>query len=618
MSNQISKGHDFSTGDLVTATNLDDLADKATLLKGAISQQPNLAATLSGTYNYTSGTVLTISSPSHGLLAGDKVKIDFTSTSGASGNLLDGIYTVNSPLPSPDTFNITLEQAYDSTAGTVSFNEVPAPEDEILVHDVSDVSETKPKRVSVSQLMSSSDVAQHNEIVVNAITGRTFSGITVEPIDGPVATGATYSSIDGLSVSVTKANHNLVIGDVIDITCTETSGNTGSAYSGVVAVETTPTPNTFTYYLRNEAFITLNEHTDTEVDQPLSSVGNATYKKVGTLDSLGNVVVRSDVFVNGTMYMRGDTFTYGRAKFGEFVLPKGRSLSRPANPEEGQLFYNRDDDVVEIFRKSIAYPSGTWETFDKVSNVIYIPASYSVRTPIQETAQTWYSKTLWTSTPIRFKQYEISLPPVRIQHFNNGDDGAVYGKLELIAKDASNADPNEYVIARFVSAAPNSVPFAGADETISVIPAWNAILTPDDIDMSNMNLTLRVSCWQQQGLDAAANMANPSINMFSDSTWILPWTGFVKITPITRKGGTPVPTPWKKEAQTNSLTNITTAQRLANAWWGRQDGVNLGWNTAPMANTYPQNLPAHIPMVVVRPFGYNYGNSISAGVTTSS
>lgn len=594
--NQIEKGYDFSTGQLVTADNLDALAQEATLKKGAISEQPDMAAIKAGTYDYvpaSTGISLTINSPAHGFGAGDRIVANFISSAGAPGSDFSGVYEISS-ITSADDFVVTLPSVINPSSGDVSMNLVPSGEDEILIHDVSDTDQQKPKRVALSEIFASTEVGVFGDVVTNDISAKTYEGVNVYPKNGVTFTDATYSSIDGYTVTVTKANHGLVSGDVVAVVCTATSGTNGSAYSGIFLIEAGATVNTFTYNLRDEAFITVQENEPGEYDQPLPSQGNASYQKVGTLTVDGNVLVSQDVFFNGTTYMRGDTFTYGRAKFGELVLPKGRTLTRPANPEEGQLFYNRDDDIVEIFRKSVGFPAGSWETFDKVSNQIIIPASYSTRTRIAETAATWYSKTLWTMpTPVRYKQYEITLPPIRLQHFNQGNDQAMYGKLELIAKeDVTPELANEYVIARYVNGVPNHTPWEVFTNQIVTIPKDNRIITPDDIDMSNMRLTLRVSVFQAQAPDAD----NPAVQNFNDSEWILPWIGYVRINPLVRKGGTPIPTFWKKETQINSLSNITDAQRAPMRWWTRYIS---NFNQLPMNTAYPANMPAPIPLINV-------------------
>ena len=569
--NQIEKGYTFVTGQLVTADNLNSAAQEATLKKGAISEQPDMATVKNGTYNYTTGTSLTIAITAHGFALNDNVRIVFTNTSGASGAFFDNVYTVTA-VPSADTFNIVLQESYDPSAGTVAARLVPSPSDQLLIHDVSDSVEVRPKRITLGDLTSSVVNASFSDVSTNTLTANTSSGLMLVADDGVLVSGATYSSIDGSSVVVTKSSHGLSAGTVIEITCTNTQGNTGSAYSGLYLIEAA-TALTFTYYLKDGAYITIDENTTGEYDQPLTSSGTATYRKIGTVNMDGEVVVGNDIFINGTTYNRGDTFTYGRAKFSEFVLPKGRTLFRPQSPEEGQLFYNRDDDIVEIFRKSLAFPAGSWETFDKVSNQIIIPASYSQQTLIADTASTWYSKTVWTmATPVRYMQYEITLPQFRFYHLNNGNDGAVYGKIELIAKEAVNPEPaQEYVIARYVSNVPNFSPWDVYSGTVVGISPWNKIITPDDIDMTNMRLTLRVSIWQQQ-----------TVVPTTDATWILPSVGYVRINPLVRTNGVPIPTIYKKEQQVNSLTNIVQAQRDVINWWTKKDATAYPGGVCPI------------------------------------
>ncbi len=548
----------FFEGQLVTPEILNGFVNNATLKKGAISSQPVYSSAVTGTYTYATGNTLLITKASHGLLGGDRIKATFSNLTGASGADFNGYYEIN--VINTDSFQITVVGNELASGGNVQYYKIPSSLDEIIINEVNDVNATTPKKVTIDDLLNSRTDISVVTAEIGVIAGKNGKDLIIEPQDGSLITGATYASTDGYTVTVTKANHNLVaLENVVVVECTDSASPTkGENYSGVFIVEAV-TQNTFTYVLKKEQFITNNEFQEDEVDVPIVSTGTATYRRIGSVNNVGSSVFQGEVFANGITNLRDDLYVYGKARFGEFVLPKGRAAARPASPEEGQLFYNKDDDLIEIWRRSEAFPLGSWETFDKVSSTIIIPAQYSQFTIVAETTNTWYSKTYWTyPTPIPYLQYEIELPNIRLRHDNVDDNGTVLGKLELIAKSYTDPLEPERVIAGYYSSAAGSNPWgSNNDRTVTIAP-YCKIITPDDIDMSDKMLTLRVSV-----KTTSVNINNPSL----ESQRMLPFSGYVKITPLKRKGGTHIPTPWKSKIQNDSLSEILANEREVTRFW---------------------------------------------------
>jgi hypothetical protein len=548
----------FFEGQVVTPAILNGFVNNAILKRGAISSQPEYSTTSTGTYTYATGNTLLIQSALHGLLTGDRIKAEFTNLTGASGVDFNGYYEVS--IINANSFNITVVGNELASGGDVDYNKIPSALDEILINDVADQDTVTPKKVTIDDLLNSRTDISVVTAEVGVLAGKNGKDLIVAPSDGTLITGATYASTDGFTVTVTKANHNLVAQEnVVVVECTDSSNPTkGENYSGVFFVEAV-TSNTFTYVLKKEQFITNNEFQEDEVDVPIVSTGTATYRRIGSVNNVGSSVFQGEVFANGITNLRDDLYVYGRARFGEFVLPKGRAAARPATPEEGQLFYNKDDDLIEIWRRSEAFPLGSWETFDKVSSTIIIPAQYSLFTIVAETANTWYSKTYWTlPTPIPYLQYEIELPNIRLRHDNIDNNGTVLGKLELIAKSYTDPLEPESVIAGYYSEASTGSPFGVDNDRSATIAPWTKIITPDDIDMSDKMLTLRVSV-----KTTSVTVGSPN----NESVRMLPFSGYVKITPLKRKGGTHIATPWKSKSQNDSLSEILPLEREVVRFW---------------------------------------------------
>lgn len=176
--NQIEKGYDFTTGQLVTADNLDNLAQEATLKKGAISEQPAQTDPVASTdellihdvsdtgatkpkkatvaqiltaglpitttsitatsitsssnlpltttdgpvvtatgYGYISGNIVTVASPAHGLSVEDYIELT------CSNSNFSGRYRVES-VPSVDSFTYKVFGTVAASTGTCSWKKV--------------------------------------------------------------------------------------------------------------------------------------------------------------------------------------------------------------------------------------------------------------------------------------------------------------------------------------------------------------------------------------------------------------------------------------------------------------------------------------------------------------
>lgn len=245
MPNQIDKGYDFQTGQLVTADNLDNLVQQATLLKGAISEQPEQTETLEGS-------------------------------------------------------------------------------DQLLVNDVSDSLAIKPKKATLTQIMSAN---------LPVTTGIVNGGgdLSVANTDGPLVTATGYTHVANNVVTVASPSHELLVGDFIEITCVSLSGDNGSKFGGLVEVLTVPNVNSFTYEVSGTV---------------TASSGTCTWKKSGRTKFNANVQVLDDLIVDGNTTLKGNLKIESN---GSVLMPKGNTAARPVNPEAGEFRYNSELNRAEIY-----------------------------------------------------------------------------------------------------------------------------------------------------------------------------------------------------------------------------------------------------------------------------
>ena len=116
-------------------------------------------------------------------------------------------------------------------------------------------------------------------VVTSAITAGANKDVVFTPNDGVIFNGASYTSGDGLTVTVTSAAHGLVVGQIVLI------AGAGTGYNGTFRVATVAT-NSFTYVMTTAA-----------------TAGSATlsYTKKGAVRNAGNESITGNLFVAGAI-----------------------------------------------------------------------------------------------------------------------------------------------------------------------------------------------------------------------------------------------------------------------------------------------------------------------------
>jgi hypothetical protein len=164
------------------------------------------------------------------------------------------------------------------TAGTVASN------DSMLLYDLS---ATALREAAVSDIIGS-----NLPIVSSSIAGGANSDILITPNDGTIVSGVSYTSADGLTVTVTSTGHILTVGQVILIT------GAGTGYNGTFRVATT-LANSFTYVMTTAA---------------TAGSGTLSYTKKGLTKVAGNETVAGNLYVDGNQSSTGTLDVVGATK----------------------------------------------------------------------------------------------------------------------------------------------------------------------------------------------------------------------------------------------------------------------------------------------------------------
>ena len=201
-------------------------------------------------------------------------------------------------------------------AGTVASN------DSILLYDLS---ATALREAAVSDV-----IASNLPIVTSSITAGTTSDIVITPNDGTIVTGQSYTSGDGLTVTVTSTAHTLTVGQVILV------ASAGTGYNGTFRVATIAT-NSFTYVLTTAA---------TAGSGTLSYTKKGLVKNPANKSISGNLYVDGSTEVAGNQSVAGNLAVTGTSTFTGNVVSNGNLTVNGAFSVAGNTVQNRVDVAV--------------------------------------------------------------------------------------------------------------------------------------------------------------------------------------------------------------------------------------------------------------------------------
>jgi hypothetical protein len=176
------------------------------------------------------------------------------------------------------------------TANTVASN------DSVLLYDLSATALRKP---TVGDLLNSNIPITASTITTSVINAVANSDILITPNDSVSATGKTFSSPDGITVTVASTAHGLVTGQQVTITASVT------AYSGIYRITVTNV-DAFTYVLYP---------TTSSASGTCSYVREGTVRIAGELNTTGVLNISGSTLLAGTTRVSGALTSTGTANF---------------------------------------------------------------------------------------------------------------------------------------------------------------------------------------------------------------------------------------------------------------------------------------------------------------
>ena len=170
--------------------------------------------------------------------------------------------------------------------------DVVATGDSLLVYDLST---TQLRKATVTQVLGGS-----MPVIASTVTAAIFNApatkdVIIGPIDGANVTSKTFTSANGILVTIDSVAHGLVTGQNVTVTASNT------AYSGFYSITVT-TVDAFTYNLIPT------------VPATAAASGTCTYKKEGTVLVNGNISTIENLNANGSLSV-GGTFRINGAGY---------------------------------------------------------------------------------------------------------------------------------------------------------------------------------------------------------------------------------------------------------------------------------------------------------------
>jgi hypothetical protein len=215
------------------------------------------------------------------------------------------------------------EQTINSTVDTA---------DELIFVDVSASTLNK---TTVGSLLNNNIPVIAANVTTSEIISPDKLDIVLRPDFGDTITGATFSS-NGLDVTVNKATHGLVVGNVITVVASN------SNFSGTFAVSSVTT-NAFIY--RIYATVTAASGTITS------------YTKQATILNYGHISTYGNVFVLGLQKIFGNLYVSGNATISGNVAINGNldvTGTLQVNGTTAYVLYSITEQVINAYSATVA------------------------------------------------------------------------------------------------------------------------------------------------------------------------------------------------------------------------------------------------------------------------
>ena len=205
--------------------------------------------------------------------------------------------------------------------------------DSTIVNDAGVLKEATIGDILNSGLDTTFDVCTNETTVTSALNGKTNKDINVTPNDGVLVTGKSFTSVDGITATVTSIAHGLESNTCLNISASN------AVYSGQYFI-TVISVDSFSYVIRQTT--------------PVAASGTLDYTKKGTVKVVGSEHLSGNLEVVGKTELKGSTIINGSSTF------EGTSNFTGTLQVNGTVGYV----LTEIVEQSMSYSgspaSGSW------------------------------------------------------------------------------------------------------------------------------------------------------------------------------------------------------------------------------------------------------------------
>lgn len=219
--------------------------------------------------------------------------------------------------------------------------------DSTIVNDAGVLKEATIGDILNSGLDTTFDVCTNETTVTSALNGKTNKDINVTPNDGVLVTGKSFTSVDGITATVTSIAHGLESNTCLNISASN------AVYSGQYFI-TVISVDSFSYVISQTT--------------PVAASGTLDYTKKGTVKVVGSEHLSGNLEVVGKAELKGATRIGGNLVSTGSSTFEGTSNFTGTLQIGGTVAYG----LYEIFEASVTYSNASVPTG---WNAIYTSAS---------------------------------------------------------------------------------------------------------------------------------------------------------------------------------------------------------------------------------------------------
>lgn len=193
------------------------------------------------------------------------------------------------------------------------------------------------KRTTFGDVLNSNLPATNTTVTTSVVNGATNKDVVITPNDGVVVSGKVFTSADGITTTVTSAEHGLTTGQIVTITASV------SSYSGQFIITVTGV-DTFTYVI------------PAQIPAVTAASGTCSYTKEGA------VIINGHARVNENFYLSGNTTTIGTLTTRGSLMSVGEADFTGTLKVNGTVGYVLTEIVEETIPTTSSVLVNAWTT----------------------------------------------------------------------------------------------------------------------------------------------------------------------------------------------------------------------------------------------------------------